>query len=103
MGVGRNQVKSVWLTRVCFFLIKKHKISKNSTDGNDIIVKVGGAIMNALHENVVAFHATDGMLDGDPRLTNGAIVRLWGCHEHWAGLRRLLRSFLWGSRMCVHI
>lgn len=40
------------------------KVPKTNTDGNDITVEVGTPIAKALDENVVAFCAVDGVLNG---------------------------------------
>jgi len=54
-------------------LIRESKVPKPSTDANGSILKISFAIAEDMHQNVVAFHAANGMLNKDPDLTQGGI------------------------------
>src|SRR5712692_3877925 len=66
--------------------IRKNQVPQPSTDTNSIILKVLFAVAEAMHQNVVALHATDRMLDKDADLTS-----------HF--MRRLLRFAQWRTRI----
>ena len=51
----------------------KNKVPQPSTDTNDIVFKVFYAVSEGMHQNVVALHAANGMLDKDADLTQGFI------------------------------
>src|SRR5438128_2336406 len=56
--------------------IGKNQVPQPSTDTNDIVLKVLYTVAEGMHQNVVALHATDRMLDKDADLTEGFILSL---------------------------
>jgi len=49
-----------------------------------------------MHQNVVAFHAANGMLNKDPDLTQGGIGSFVLIAQLWVGFFLLLRGFFVG-------
>src|SRR5215467_10138937 len=56
--------------------IRKHQVPQSSTDTNDIVLKMLYAITKGMDQNIVALHATNGMLDNDAHATQGRIGSL---------------------------
>jgi len=54
---------------VTFELIRKSEVPQPSTDANGLILKSSFAIAENMHQNVIAFHAANGMLNKDTDLT----------------------------------
>src|SRR5207244_6111612 len=61
---------------VTFELIRKSEVPQPSTDANGLILKSSFAIAENMHQNVIAFHAANGMLNKDTDLTQGFIGSL---------------------------
>src|SRR5712692_9860382 len=53
--------------------IGKNQVPQPSTDTNDIVLKILYAIAKGMYQNIVALHATNGMLDKDTNATQGGI------------------------------
>ena len=60
----------------CLHLSRQSEVPKPSTDANGIILKISFAIVEDMHQNGVAFHTANGMLNKDTDLTQGFIGRL---------------------------
>jgi hypothetical protein len=56
--------------------IRENQVPQPSTDPNGIILKVLCAVAEAMHQNVVALHTPNRMLDKDADLAQGFIDRL---------------------------
>src|SRR6267142_1337035 len=75
--------------------IGKNQVPQPSTDTNDIVLKMRYAIAKGMNQNIVALHATNGMLDKDADLTQDFIGSLLFIAQLRVGvlfaLARLLR------------
>ena len=80
-------VRSAYAYESCS-LISERQVPQSGTDANDIILKVGGMVAEAMHQNVVPLEAPDRMFDKNADSTHGGIGRFL-----------LLRQF--GSRVLV--
>src|SRR5262249_15158521 len=74
--------------------IGKNQVPQPSTDTNDIVLKVLYAVAEGMHQNVVALHATDRMLDKDADLTEGFILSHLLNTERGTGVLFTLARFL---------
>src|SRR5215470_19525205 len=75
-------------------LIRKSEVPQPSTDANGIILKISFAIAENMHQNVIAFHAANGMLNKDTDLTQGCIGSLLLIAQLWAGVLFALARLL---------